>query len=192
MTGPRTKDEATYRAVCAKRGGFSIYALARTLGRPYRRVLDSVRRLAARGQVRVENAIRANRRISLVSSRPLRAKPRLRLPSHLTALERGALEALTPRIAASSPKTERIVLFGSRARGRSDENSDLDLAVIVRGGRDPAFEARAHDAVSDIAWSPPLDGALRISPAFLYTRGSRGPLARAVAEEGIVLWKRTA
>ena len=48
---------------------------------------------------------------------------------------------------------QRVAVFGSRARGESNARSDLDVAVLVRGARDPAFES-ALSAIAMEAQAP--------------------------------------
>ena len=47
----------------------------------------------------------------------------------LRALRRGLQEALGDRL-------ERLVLYGSHARGQAREGSDVDVLIVVRGGCD--------------------------------------------------------
>ncbi len=35
------------------------------------------------------------------------------------------------RLAAATPTVQRVILFGSRARGDADERADVDLAVLA-------------------------------------------------------------
>src|SRR5437588_12342697 len=45
-------------------------------------------------------------------------------------LERGQLVAAAEALAAARPDVQAVYLFGSRARGRTHPNSDVDLAVL--------------------------------------------------------------
>ena len=47
-------------------------------------------------------------------------------------LDTHALEQAITRVAAAAASPTRIILFGSRARGTADAESDLDLLVIER------------------------------------------------------------
>jgi predicted nucleotidyltransferase len=52
----------------------------------------------------------------------------------LTGIEREAILRFKDGIAAlPGVAVQRVILFGSRARGQGDEGSDLDLAVILAG-----------------------------------------------------------
>ena len=55
-------------------------------------------------------------------------------PDHLTPAEKGALERFVKAVRAEfGDRVERLVLFGSRARGEGHEESDVDVLVLVRG-----------------------------------------------------------
>jgi predicted nucleotidyltransferase len=74
------------------------------------------------------------------------------LPGHLTPAEKAAitafLDALRARLGA---ELEEVRLFGSRARGAGDEDSDVDLAVIVRAGARQRWRRVVHDLAFDAA-----------------------------------------
>lgn len=181
--------KALPRALRRRRGGLTIYGLAQALGRPYRRVFDAVHRLAAEGALRLERASRGNRRATLLFAAPAAGPRDKALPAHLTAAERQALAALAARMGRIDPRVRALELFGSRARGDSRWDSDLDVAVRVRGRRDAALEARIVAAFAEVEWSTPFEGALRISPLVLFDQRPQAPLAAAIAKEGIPVWK---
>ena len=53
--------------------------------------------------------------------------------AHLTANERAALAALVDRLRQRyGDDLLRVVLFGSKARGDFDDESDLDVLIVVR------------------------------------------------------------
>ena len=186
---PRARREALLAAVRVRRAGVTIYGLARQLGRPYRRVFESVRRLAAEGAVRVEPVLRNNRRATLVSAPLPPGRLPLDLPAHLSELERAALRAIGVRLERLDRRIVSLYLFGSRARGDSTSSSDLDLAIRVRGGRDAALDRKIVAAIADIEWGAPFDGALRMSPVVLFANERRAALETAIDTEGVVIWK---
>ena len=75
---------------------------------------------------------------------------------HLLAFKREVEEALPGQVA-------RVTLFGSRARGDAEADSDYDVAVFVRNGAD---RIDVREIVSDAAYEHILKG-LYISPVVL-------------------------
>ena len=184
--------EALLAEARAHREGATIYALARALGRPYRRVFDAVKRLADEGLLHLQPTARSGRRALLVrvpSSRRGCVQP---LPEFLSAAERGALHALGARMALLGRRVRELRLFGSRARGVARWDSDFDLAVRVQGRRDPALERAIIAAFADVEWGAPLEGALRISPLVLFEAERPGPVGAAIERDGISVWKASA
>lgn len=187
-TATRARRDALLSAVRAHPAGVTIYGLARRLRRPYRRVFDAVGRLAAEGALRVEPVLRNNRRATLVTAqRPGYASAAL--PAHLSAAERLALGSIAARLDILDPRIETLALFGSRVRGESRWNSDLDLAVRVRGRRDPELERGIIAAIAEVEWSAPLEGALRISPLVVFDDARRAAIHAVIADEGVTVWQ---
>ena len=84
-------------------------------------------------------------------------------------------------------RLERVVLFGSRARGDAQSDSDYDIAVFLRGMTDRIAELyRLADLATDILY----DGGPFVQ-AMAYPAGSyndpRMPLMYAIRTEGIDL-----
>jgi len=83
----------------------------------------------------------------------------------------------------------RIIVFGSRARGDADPDSDMDLLVILNGPN--SADARKH--VSDCAWEAGFNHGLVVSPIVVSRQSwENGPeryslLAQAVEEEGVAV-----
>lgn len=177
----------TLAALRAEPHGISIYALARKLARPYRRVFENVRRLEREGAVRVEPGIAGGRRVSLVF---VAAPERVAFPDHLTELERRLLAAFVARLAAESARIGGVALFGSRARAQSTPESDIDVAVLVDGERERKLEDRIVALAADLQWQPPYEGLLRLSPLAVFAAEPAGALRRTLAREGITLWTR--
>lgn len=185
----RGKRAQLLAAVRAQRSGVTIYGLARMLGRPYRRVFDAVRRLAAEGALRVEPVARNNRRATLVTAPSARIGPAITSPGHLSGAERIALQALAVRLAVLDSRIESLRLFGSRARGDSGPDSDLDLAVRVRGRRDAMLERRIVAAFAEVEWGAPLEGAMRLSPLVRFEAEPGAAIDAAIEREGFPVWK---
>ena len=83
-------------------------------------------------------------------------------------------------------RIERVVLFGSRARGDAREDSDYDVAVFLRGLADRWQEVdRIVPLVTDILYE---DGAfIHALPHRAGSYEDRTPLMREIRREGIDL-----
>jgi len=84
-------------------------------------------------------------------------------------------------------KLHQIILFGSRARGDADPESDMDVLVVL----DEPVSRQSRQVVSDSAWETGFDAGIVVVPVVV-SRGNweNGPdraslLAMAVREEGI-------
>jgi predicted nucleotidyltransferase len=87
-------------------------------------------------------------------------------------------------------RPERIILFGSRARGQGGRDSDVDLLVVMRvkgSKRQARLEIRRalHDirVPKDIIVTPPEE--------FEWRKEIVGTIERPAAQEGRVLYART-
>lgn len=82
-------------------------------------------------------------------------------------------------------RLEAIILFGSRARGDSRDDSDVDLAVVLKGqADDPLAEA---DRIMDAVFVPSMDAGRVIQPLVLSDREfarKESPVLRSVRAEG--------
>jgi predicted nucleotidyltransferase len=95
------------------------------------------------------------------------------------------IDDLKRRLATAGVRVERLVLFGSRARGREDAESDIDLAVVSSDFRDKdIFErvelTRVAEMETVFKFHVPLDLILMTPEEF----GSRTSPVAAVAREG--------
>jgi predicted nucleotidyltransferase len=111
--------------------------------------------------------------------------------SLLTPLEI-QLTALIAQRASTNPSTMRVWVFGSRARGASTQNSDLDVAVEFDAAE--ATELRAWlETLRVEAEAPVVDqwpGFLNL--VGLYANDPDPRLARRVRAEGLLIWERPA
>ena len=83
-----------------------------------------------------------------------------------------------------------IVLFGSRARGDSESDSDMDVLVIVND-----LTEKDEDYISECAWEAGFESGVVVVPVvFSRVEWENGPeryslLAEAVKLDGVYLWK---
>lgn len=84
-------------------------------------------------------------------------------------------------------QVQKVILFGSRARGDADPQSDLDVVVVLDDGIDTA----AQEYVSDCAWEAGFAHGIVVVPVvFTRSEWEQGPerqslFVRAVEAEGV-------
>ncbi len=99
------------------------------------------------------------------------------------------MRAAVDRLRAAAP-VERVILFGSRARGDHDRDSDWDLCVLLPDGIPPGVYTPAA------LWNEVRDVGLAVqvvtmrASVFESTRSQVNALAHDVARDGIVLFDR--
>jgi predicted nucleotidyltransferase len=106
----------------------------------------------------------------------------------LRSRDRAALDAAV-RVLRERFPVERIVLFGSKARGDDDSESDIDLLVLTSR---PLSHPEKSDIV-DALYPLELEHEVMISPLIIpleeWQSGLTSflPIHREVAEQGIVI-----
>lgn len=117
----------------------------------------------------------------------MRNHPRLR---HLSTHERAVLAEFLSRLQREwGDRVAHVWLFGSKARGDFDAESDVDLLIVTRDGDDALREA-----VSDVAYDLSLEHGVLLCEhvvsgwRFAQMRARREPLYRNISREGIDLW----
>ncbi len=105
----------------------------------------------------------------------------------MKTVDRGVLEEVVRRLVAEF-QPEKIILFGSWAWGQPDEQSDVDLLVIVtRSDQVPTERARrAYHCLGDI--SVPTDILVKTHAEAERFRHVAASLEHKVFEEGEVLY----
>ena len=91
-------------------------------------------------------------------------------------------------LAASDP--EKIILFGSYARGDFGPDSDLDLLVIIEGVDTPRAES-VHLRRSLRGLLVPVDIVVATPEQVERHRNTVGLIYRSALEEGTVLYERS-
>ncbi len=109
------------------------------------------------------------------------------LKNHTTPLEDRFISKLIDRLKSVEGVTV-LILYGSRAGGFSDEDSDLDIAVIT----DRSLSHHKLDSIKDeIMAEMGISGELR-AEVFGFTEKEMKhlPIGREIEERGILLWKK--
>jgi predicted nucleotidyltransferase len=110
----------------------------------------------------------------------------------LSFIEEEILNDLVEHLEGKMPEASMLLVFGSRARGGSDENSDLDIAIVV----DSDINKRMWDRLWEIKWEVlesidaeefPVSMVPIKKDEFL---SNDSGLIRSIKEEGILWWKR--
>ncbi len=101
------------------------------------------------------------------------------------------LDAFLDRVEAQFP-LHSAVLFGSRARGDFQPDSDADVAVLLTGQRGKFMEAKL--AMADMAFDVMLDTGIRIEPLPVWMDEWASPdtyrnpyLLRNIAKDGVMI-----
>ena len=85
----------------------------------------------------------------------------------------------------------RVAVFGSRARGDSHAQSDLDVAVLADGPRDRSFESLLSGIALEARKTYWLDGyGIYLRPVVFY-RGEPEAFLKAIGGDLEVIWTRT-
>ena len=82
----------------------------------------------------------------------------------------------------------RIVLYGSVAKGINDAESDVDIAVLLRGTLNPETDDRLSEFIMDMNLK--YDAVFSVIDIDMFNRWENAiPFYKNVNDEGIVLWK---
>jgi predicted nucleotidyltransferase len=101
------------------------------------------------------------------------------------------LEELTGGMADILGDTlETVILYGSYARGTQDEESDVDIALILRGKPDRETMDRLQDFLTDMDIKHgKLFSVVDIDEERFVRLQNVLPFYRNIQKEGVVLWK---
>ena len=87
-------------------------------------------------------------------------------------------------------RLEKIILYGSVARGSDTEESDVDIALVMHGKLDSDTEDRLSDFVVDMNLKyDKVFSVIDIDADHFRTWLEVLPFYQSVEKEGIVLWK---
>jgi uncharacterized protein len=86
------------------------------------------------------------------------------------------------------PDTFRMVLFGSRARGDYDDNSDIDVAIIVRGlTRELKMRILEEVAEFELEYLLPISALILSEEDFDHLKMRERRIALDIEKEGVPL-----
>lgn len=107
----------------------------------------------------------------------------------LQRIDREAVEGAVRRI-VDAFQPNRIVVFGSYARGEAGPDSDLDLFVEMESDLRPLERGvRVREVLSDVRY--PIDVAVYTPAEVAAARGRAGNLMSCVDAEGVVVYERS-
>ena len=109
--------------------------------------------------------------------------------AYLSLTQQRALKELKQRLNSQFDYIEHLVLYGSAARGESDDESDIDLLVITT---QPLSRLRRHD-ITDIVFEVNLKHGTNISTMVVdlvsWEKGAVSvlPIKKAITRDGIAI-----
>lgn len=108
---------------------------------------------------------------------------------HLTTEERAALAKLKGSILKLlGSRPVRLILYGSKARGDFDPESDLDVAVIISGlTREEKKRILEKVAEVELEHLTPISALVLSAEEFEFLRKRERRIARDIEQEGIPL-----
>ena len=113
--------------------------------------------------------------------------------SHLTSREKAALSEFVARLRGRyADEVVLVMLFGSKVRGDFDEESDLDVLVVVEGDDRWPYWCEITDLTSDLL----LDYEVNMSALvfdeehYRWLMEHRTPIYNNTTSEGVSIWMR--
>jgi len=109
-------------------------------------------------------------------------------PRMLSEGDLGVARMVKQALIAAGVPLVRMLVFGSRARGDNDPDSDLDVCLVLREC-DPAIESKIDDVVGDVGFEADrLIATVEFCECELEGSPLRAsPLVRSVLVEGIAV-----
>ncbi len=93
-------------------------------------------------------------------------------------------------LAIMKPSVVRIILYGSVARGTNTEESDVDVAILIKNEMDAEMEDKLSDFVADMNLKyDKVFSVIDINYDTFRKWEGVTPFYQNVTKEGIVLWK---
>jgi uncharacterized protein len=111
-------------------------------------------------------------------------------PMHyLNYNEQKALEGITQKIPSLYPMINKIILYGSKARGDFIDESDVDILFIADYPVTRAMKFELYDIIYELQIKYDVVISAIFSSASDFQSASK-PLLRQIHMEGITLWSR--
>jgi uncharacterized protein len=105
-------------------------------------------------------------------------------------LTQATIQEMANRIAEQF-KPEKIILFGSYARGEAHANSDLDLLVVMDSDAPDGQRSVPIRKMLIENYIEPIDVVVRSAHALAALQDIPGSFANQVLREGVVLYERS-
>ena len=113
--------------------------------------------------------------------------------AHLTAREQAALAALVDRLRQRyGDDLLRVVLFGSKARGDFDAESDLDVLVVVRAKDYWSCWREITDLTTQLLLETGvnLSALVRDETRYQWWAVHHAPIYNSIQRDGVEVWTR--
>jgi predicted nucleotidyltransferase len=109
----------------------------------------------------------------------------------MVLMEQDVMQELVDGIlAVMQEQVVSIILYGSFARGTNTPDSDVDVALLIKGKLNPATEDRLSDFIVDMNLKyDKVFSVIDIDIDKFSAWETAMPFYRNVKKEGIVLWK---
>ena len=105
--------------------------------------------------------------------------------AQLTPLENALVADFAGRVrTVAGPRLARISVFGSRARGDSGADSDLDVAVFLSGNEERALRDRIYAAAAQAASALEGGDPALLQPSVIFAGSARTRFVEIVEREG--------
>ncbi|MGI6492664.1 MAG: nucleotidyltransferase domain-containing protein [Pelotomaculum sp.] len=111
--------------------------------------------------------------------------------SALTPVEKKTLNMFIEHLNRVYPgEVEKVILYGSRARGDNRPDSDMDILILVRDKKRITRD-NIYDFVIDAELEQGIDISVNIYDSDYFSRlvMLNAPFASNVVKEGVTLWK---